>query len=173
MLVTYNTHTLSCVLTGTSAHAFACTKPPPTHTPSPPHTHWYTHTHTHTHTSPCLFRTGWWLRLVMSTIRWWYVVNDAAWRCACCYLLKVSPVSLVVLAIRLALFSLWHTHTHTHAHTHAHTYTHTHKYTHKYTHTHTNTHTLSLSHTNTHNTMVCTNTPFFEKASMWAQMVGG
>ena len=38
-------------------------------------------------------------------------------RCAYCCLLEVSPVSLVVLAIRLAIFFIvTHTHTHVHAH---------------------------------------------------------
>ena len=48
-------------------------------------------------------------------------------RCACCCLLEVSAVSLVVLAIRLALFFIvTHTHTHTHARTHARTHSHAH-----------------------------------------------
>ena len=33
-----------------------------------------------------------------------YSCCNLSLRCACCYLLEVSPVSLVVLAIRLALF---------------------------------------------------------------------
>ena len=42
-------------------------------------------------------------------------------RCACCCLLEVSPVSLVVLAIRLALFFIvTHTHTYTRAHAFGH-----------------------------------------------------
>ena len=43
-------------------------------------------------------------------------------RCARGYLLEVSLVSLVVLAIRLALFFFIVTHTHTHTHTHMYTH---------------------------------------------------
>ena len=55
----------------------------------------------------------------------------------CCCLLEVSPVLLVVLAIRLALLSHCDTHTHTHTHTnkHTHTRTQTNSRTHKQTHT--------------------------------------
>ena len=45
------------------------------------------------------------------------LINRASYSCcACCYLLEASPVSLVVLAIRLFLF-FFHCDTHTHMHT--------------------------------------------------------
>ena len=51
----------------------------------------------------------------MAVIDWWngpLSLVVISLRCACCCLLEVSPVSLVVLAIRLALFFIV-THTHT------------------------------------------------------------
>ena len=68
----------------------------------------WTHTHTHTraHAQWSTDETGL-LHLLYFSLR-----------CACCSLLKVSPVSLVVLAIDLApFFIVTHTHTHTHTHT--------------------------------------------------------
>ena len=72
--------------------------------PPPTHTNTHTHTYTHTHTK----HTNWPLTVVFSL------------HCACSTYLKASPVSLVVLAIRLALFFIV---TPTHIYTQAYTKT--------------------------------------------------
>ena len=75
-------------------HMHASLPPPATRKSNNINTHKHTliHTHTHIHTHLLL---------------WFFPL-----RCACCCLLEVLPASLVVLAIRLALFFLCDTHTH-------------------------------------------------------------
>ena len=112
-----------------------------TATPTRTHTHTHlssfsdthtTHTHTHTHCDMRLAQAWFWRRLLASACNIWagssclYLLNLAglgsdydSW-CrlydgGMCYLLEVSPVSLVVLAICLALFFIV-THTHRRAH---------------------------------------------------------
>ena len=88
---------------------------------------------------------------MMTVIDWWngsLTLGDFSLRCACCYLLEVSPVALVVSSIRLALSFdcdiCPHAHTYTHASAHVHTHTHTHTHTRTYARTHT--HTLARLH---------------------------
>ena len=84
---------------------------------------------------------GWWLRLVMSAMRWWYVVHDGGGKCVlasllwwnglllCCNFLCVVLAAAYLKYRRCRLsclpfvwhfFSLWHTHMHTYTHTHVH-----------------------------------------------------
>ena len=73
-------------------------------------THTHTHTHTRTHT-----RTHTHMRArarTLAGINWWNGPLTLVVLFFALCLLEVSPESLVVLAILLALYSLWHVHTH-------------------------------------------------------------